>query len=358
MEQFFDLHNVPHKQKLQIASLYLEPNQFVWYRCLCSCKSLITWTIFTEKMIAHYEDTRSNNFFSQFINLKQKGAVTEHIENFQRLKIKVTNILNEHLIDVFIGTLRDNIHHEVLLWEPKSLENAFRVARNVESKNMVMATRRTNPNIYRENNAPSSKTPQPTRLTPQQLEERKEKGLCFNCDNRYSKGHKCGEKKLFYIDCEYEEEQEHEQEPSQDENIESISSEELIPMISCNALVGIRTPQTPKIEGYNKNKKVIVLIDSGSTHNFIHYKLAKDLNCFVYPAPEFQVMIADGGTINFSRKCNKINITMGEYVMNSPMISIPMGGVDVVLGIQWLQSLGTVAFNFQELFMKFSLEGK
>ena len=49
---------------------------------------------------------------------------------------------------------------------------------------------------------------------------------------------------------------------------------------------------------------------------------------------------------------------MGEYVMNSPMISMPMGGVDVVLGIQWLQSLGTVDFNFQELFMKFSLEGK
>ena len=59
-----------------------------------------------------------------------------------------------------------------------------------------MATRRTTPNIYRENNAPSSKTPQPTRLTPQQLEERKEKGLFFNCDSKYSKGHKCGEKKL------------------------------------------------------------------------------------------------------------------------------------------------------------------
>jgi hypothetical protein len=49
---------------------------------------------------------------------------------------------------------------------------------------------------------------------------------------------------------------------------------------------------------------------------------------------------------------------MGEYVMNSAMISIPMGGADVVIGIQWLQSLGTMAFNFQELFMKFSLEGK
>jgi hypothetical protein len=49
---------------------------------------------------------------------------------------------------------------------------------------------------------------------------------------------------------------------------------------------------------------------------------------------------------------------MEEYVMNSPIISIPMGGADVVLGIQWLQSLGIVDFNFQELFMKFSLEGK
>ena len=41
-------------------------------------------------------------------------------------------------------------------------------------------------------------------MTPQQLEERKVKGLFFNCDNKYSKGHKCGEKKLFYIDCEEE----------------------------------------------------------------------------------------------------------------------------------------------------------
>jgi hypothetical protein len=129
-------------------------------------------------------------------------------------------------------------------------------------------------------------------------------------------------------------------------------------MISCNALARISTPQNLKIEGYIKKKKVIVLIDFGSTHNFIHYKLAKDLNCFVYPEPDFQVMIADGGTINCSGKCNKINLTMGEYVMNIPMISIPMGGANVVLGIQWLQSLGTMDFNFQELFMKFSLEEK
>jgi len=31
MEQYFDLHNVQNTQKVCIATLYLEPNQFVWY---------------------------------------------------------------------------------------------------------------------------------------------------------------------------------------------------------------------------------------------------------------------------------------------------------------------------------------
>ena len=132
----------------------------------------------------------------------------------------------------------------------------------------------------------------------------------------------------------------------------------ITPTISCHALAGINTPQTLKIEGYIKKKMVTLLIDYGSTHNFIHYKLAKVLNCFVYTIPEFHVMIVNGGTINCSGKCHNINLAMGEYVLNSPMISIPMGGADVVLGVQWLKSLGIVAFNFQKLFMKFSREGK
>ena len=77
-------------------------------------------------MIAHYEDTKSNTFFSQFINLKQKCPVGEHIEDFQKLNIRVTDIPEEHRIDLFIGTLKDNIQHEVHVLEPKSLEKAFR----------------------------------------------------------------------------------------------------------------------------------------------------------------------------------------------------------------------------------------
>ena len=80
-----------------------------------------------------------------------------------------------------------------------------------------------------------------------------------------------------------------------------------------------------------------MLIDSSSTHNFIHCKLTKPLNCFIYPTPKFQVMIADGGTINCLGKFHKITLTMGEHVLNSPTISIPTGGANFILGVQWLQ---------------------
>jgi hypothetical protein len=49
---------------------------------------------------------------------------------------------------------------------------------------------------------------------------------------------------------------------------------------------------------------------------------------------------------------------MGEYFLDSPMIVIQMGGDDVVLGVKWLQSSGTMALNFQYIFMIFSSDGK
>ena len=78
---------------------------------------------------------------------------------------------------------------------------------------MAMTTKNTTSNTYRENNVPSFKPPQ--RLTPQQRDERRAKWLCFNCDNKYSKGHKCCEKKLLCLDC--EEEEPKEEEASQEE---------------------------------------------------------------------------------------------------------------------------------------------
>ena len=94
-------------------------------------------------------------------------------------------------------------------------------------------------------------SPKLIRLSPQQMDERRENKLFFNYDNKCTKGHKFSENKLFYTDYEYEEDQE--METSQD-----LELEETTPAISCHALDDINTPQTLKIEGYIKKKKITI----------------------------------------------------------------------------------------------------
>ena len=79
---------------------------------------------------------------SKKVHLKQKGPVIEHIKQFQQLSLTVKNISEDNLLDLFIGTLKDNIQHELHLFEPTSLKKALMMARKVESKNMAMTTRK------------------------------------------------------------------------------------------------------------------------------------------------------------------------------------------------------------------------
>ena len=113
-----------------------------------------------------------------------------------------------------------------------------------------MATRKPTTHNYKYGSVVAPSLPQPTRLTPQQLEEKRVKGLCYNCDNKYTKGHKRAKRKLFHIDCEKEEE--NNQETSKEEDIHeepTPEKEEMNLNISCSALARITTPQTLKIDG-------------------------------------------------------------------------------------------------------------
>ena len=79
-----------------------------------------------------------------------------------------------------------------------------------------------------------------------------------------------------------------------------------------HALAGISSPQTLKIRGFIKHRPVVVLIDSGSTHNFIHQKVAEAVHCFVRAVSNFQVQIADGGTMKCEGRCENVKLQMGD----------------------------------------------
>ncbi len=123
-------------------------------------------------------------------------------------------------------------------------------------------------------------------------------------------------------------------------------------------MTGINQPQTLKLKGHIKNNNVTVLIDTGSTHNFLDINVARRLKFFIYPVPDMKVMVADGKTIDNVGKCHKRELNIQDYSLTSDFYTLPLGGVDVVLGIQWLETVGTYSANHREHFIKFNWQGQ
>ncbi|KAK8933404.1 hypothetical protein KSP39_PZI015802 [Platanthera zijinensis] len=110
-------------------------------------------------------------------------------------------------------------------------------------------------------------------------------------------------------------------------------------------------------ESYH-GQPIHVLIDSGSTHNFVDEAAAQRLQCTLVPITPFSVAVANGKTISSSHKVDNFQWVMQGVEFISDVLVLPLGGCDVVLGIQWLITLGMVHWNFADLRMEFSSGGK
>jgi hypothetical protein len=188
------------------------------------------------------------------------------------------------------------------------------------------------------------------------------KGLCYNCDDKYFPGHKCKEQNLFMAISEDIQEEDVDTPPvPKSPEISDIhpSSDppEVESIISLNALTGFSAPQTLKLIDVIKHRKVIILVDSGSTHNFIHRRIAQETHCYIHAINNFQIMIANGGSMKCGGCCENVCLQIGDYHLKFHMFSIDMSGCDIMLGAEWLRTLGPILMDFQNLTMQFDQGG-
>jgi hypothetical protein len=69
-------------------------------------------------------------------------------------------------------------------------------------------------------------------------------------------------------------------------------------------------------------------------------------------------MIANGGSMKCGGCCENVCLQIGQYNLKSHMFSIDMGGCDIVLGVEWLCTLGPITMDFKDLTMQFQQEGQ
>ncbi|KAB5560985.1 hypothetical protein DKX38_005942 [Salix brachista] len=83
-----------------------------------------------------------------------------------------------------------------------------------------------------------------------------------------------------------------------------------------------------------KNCLLVVLLDSGSSHNFIHIGMVKKLGWKLDQSHICDVMIVDGGQIQRKGCCVIVPLAIGNYGYTSDMFALSLGGRDIVMA-EW-----------------------
>ena len=129
------------------------------------------------------------------------------------------------------------------------------------------------------------------RLSDKEFQDRKKKGLCFRCDEKWRIGHICKNKGLSVLIVNDEDTLEL---SSNDETANEEVTVDTPMAISLNSVVGIDNPKTMKLRGSIAGEKVVVMLEPGATHNFISPQLITKLQRLMTTTEEFGVTLGTG----------------------------------------------------------------
>lgn len=121
-------------------------------------------------------------------------------------------------------------------------------------------------------------------------------------------------------------------------------------------MTGMSCYQTMRVTGMYDKKLLHILLDSGSTHNFLDLELAKKLGCKLEPANLMPITTSGGHKLVASYVCKGFKWKLQQATFTTGMIVLPVGSYDVILGIHWLKSLGPILLDFDKLQMEFSTQ--
>jgi hypothetical protein len=127
--------------------------------------------------------------------------------------------------------------------------------------------------------------------------DRKQKNLCFKCKGPYSRTHQCPDKHLKVLVTD-------DDEGSEDEGkilAVEVSEEEEGVDGEMNVLslfqLGQSKPQSIQLKGILQEVPIVILVDSGATHNFIDKRLVQKMGWPADNSKSMWIRLGDGSRV-------------------------------------------------------------
>ncbi|CAJ2659203.1 unnamed protein product [Trifolium pratense] len=384
-EQFFDYYDTPDHDRLTISSVHLDKDVVPWYQMVQRSHPFTSWIEFTRALELDFGPSVYDCPRATLFKLTQTGTVAEYYLQFTSLANRVYGLSNDALIDCFVSGLNDEIRRDVLIHTPISIVKAVSLAKVYEEKYSSNQKQKnqsyglsTNKPLYNKpenttrNTAPILNTP-PTRpmsqfqknpnikrISPAERQMRHEKGLCYWCDEKFSFTHKCPNRQLMLLQCEDDEEDQVLDGLPQSAEIitNTLDTTQTEHHLSLNAMKGTSNMGVLRFTGSIEHLGVQVLIDGGSSDNFLQPRIAKILKLPIELGPQFNVLVGNGETMTAEGIVQKLPLDIQGHKLEVPVFLLPVAGADVILGASWLATLGPHVADYSSLKLKFFLKDK
>ncbi|WVY98363.1 hypothetical protein V8G54_030514 [Vigna mungo] len=398
-ERFFYIKKVAEEDKIELAYMSMEGSASYWFKIWRNKAKNRSWQSLKTTLINRFGGGLRGTIYEQLATLRQEGTVEEFTRSYEILLGQTSGLSEELSLGFFLAGLRDDIKGQVRIQDPKDLEGAIKIARDVDdvisrargggwngvnlnavgprASTIVVRGEVDRQPLNRSGGMEGSGSNLREGLVtansvrgglvgggdnwgrivrklpyPEFLKSREE-GCCFRCGDPFAPGHRCSEKSLQVLLL-AEDEADEEDGVTQGGN----QQEERMELSACSAK-GLTQPKTMKLTGKIGERRVVILIDCGASHNFVSRRVAAELELLlVIDTPPYTVSLGDGHQRVSRGRCEKVQIQMEEATVVEDLYVFELGGVDIILGMAWLAKLGDMVINWGKMSMAYVSEGK
>lgn len=224
-------------RSFKLLFFHMEGKALSWYSWLMNSSPLKSWEEFVVALKTHFGPSAYEDPVGVFTKLQQTSTVEDYQSRFEVLSNRIIGLTEEFWINTFISGLREDLRITIFMFKPTTLFAAFGLARlqeeemirrswGHETRNFSLnqsfqhqnhrlpapipilrlpppptkpdqRTINTNPRFL---NATRKLTLPIRRISPTQMQQRRERGLCYYCDEKFHLGHKCNWLKLFLLE--------------------------------------------------------------------------------------------------------------------------------------------------------------
>jgi hypothetical protein len=174
--------------------------------------------------------------------------------------------------------------------------------------------------------------------------------LCFNCNEKYTRGHNRFCRCIFFLDGMDIEDVA--------EATGDVENDGEVPCFSLQAVAGVPMAGTMQINMALGIASLVALLDSGSMHIFISEEVARRSGLPLHQRPRLTALVANGERVTCAGVIRDAPLFIDGDSFPADLYVMPLAWYDIVLGTRWLGQLGPTVWDLGRRRMSFQRQGR